>query len=108
MGKAGKSGTKSKKSGNFFQKQGEIRRCNDLRCRIKTYCKQQGITQPTLAQKMGVSASQMSSFMTGSALTGSEVYTRGMNYLRVRMPLSHCSIEDREQIRNDKWKVVWN
>ena len=106
MGKAGTSGSKGKKGGNFFQKGQEIRRCNDLRCRIKTYCKQQGMTQPSLAEKMGVSASQMNSFMTGKTLTGSIVYTRGMNYLRVRMPLSQCSVQDREQIRNDKWVLV--
>ena len=103
MGKARKSGSKSKKSGS---KEQEIIRCDDLRCRITTYCKQEGITQSIFADRLGVSAIQMSSFMTGKSLTGSDVYTLGMNYLRVRMPLSKCSVQDRAQIRNDKWGWV--
>ena len=68
---------KSKKKGNFFQKQGEIKRSNDLRCRIEAYCKQEKLTRPQFAELLKCSNSQLSSFMTGSALTGSEVYTSG-------------------------------
>lgn len=100
------SGKKNTKS-NFFQKSHEIKRCNDLRARIKSYCKQENFTQPQFAEKMGVSKSQMNSFMTGSALTGSEVYLVGMKYLRTRMPLSKCSEEDINKIENNKWSVTF-
>jgi hypothetical protein len=96
---------KSAKKNNFFQKSAEIRKCNDLRLRIKTFCKLERITQVQLADKFQVSAKQMQSFMSGNALTGSEVYTQGMKYLKVRMPISKCSDEDRGSITNNKWTV---
>ena len=73
---SGKTKAAKASKSNYFSKGQEIRRCNDMRVRIKTYCKQQSITQPQLADKMGVTKSQMNSFMVGSALTGSEVYTQ--------------------------------
>jgi transcriptional regulator with XRE-family HTH domain len=78
---------KSAKKGNFVKKTAEIRKCNDLRVRIKTFCKLERITQAQLANNMNVSAQQMQSFMSGNALTGSEVYAQGLKYLKVRMPL---------------------
>ena len=84
----------------------EIRRCNDLRVRIKTYCREESITQAQLAVKMSVSNSQMGNFMTGNALTGSQVYTEGMKYLKLRMPLSKCSENERNEITNNKWGFV--
>jgi len=90
----------------FGTQMAEIRRCNDLRVRIMTYLKQKALTQAQLAEIMLVSNSQMSNFMNGTALTGSQVYTEGMKYLKTRMPLAMCSDEDRNQITNDKWKVV--
>lgn len=97
----------SRKGKNVFSQMAEIRKCNDLRCRIKAYLKQESLTQPQLAEKMGVSAKQMSSFMTGSSLTGSEVYVNGMKYLKVKMPLSKCSTEERSQIVNNKFEFAW-
>ena len=73
---SGKTKAAKASKSNYFSKGQEIRRCNDMRVRIKTYCKQESITQPQLADKMGVTKSQMNSFMIGSALTGSEVYTQ--------------------------------
>ena len=90
----------------FGTQMAEIRSCNDLRVRIKTYLNQKALTQAQLAEIMLVSNSQMSNFMNGTALTGSQVYTEGMKYLKTRMPLAMCSDEDRNQITNDKWKVV--
>lgn len=96
------------KKKTFGQKCQEIRRCNDLRVRIKTYCKKEGLTQPQFADKLGnVSASEVSRFMTGASLTGSIVYDKAMAYLRTRMPLSQCSDEDIESMTNNKWRVVF-
>lgn len=95
------------KKGNFFQKGNEIRRCDDLRCRIRTYCRQQSITLPQLAERMGVSTGQMRSFSAGSSLTGSEVYSRGMKYLRLKMPMSQCSAQERDQMDNNKWGLTF-
>ena len=103
----GKKAAKAKKS-NFFSKGREIDRCCDMRVRIKTYCKQEGITQPTLAEQMRVSKSQMSSFMTGMSLTGSLVYSQAQKYLRTRMPLSQCSQDDIQSMTNNKWGIVPN
>ena len=115
---------KSSKKSNLLKKNQEIRRANDLRVRIETYCKQEHLTRPDFAELLKCSKSQLSSFMTGiiychycyqnnkyytcmlgSALTGSEVYSSGMKYLKTRMPLSNCSESDRNNITNDKWKV---
>lgn len=96
-----KSGKKS-----FIQKCGEIRRCNDLRVRIKTWCKQEGLTQPLFADALNVSTKEMSNFMTGASLTGSNVYPKAMKYLKTRMPLSECSYSDRENMTNNKWKIT--
>jgi ribosome-binding protein aMBF1 (putative translation factor) len=107
VSQAAKGGSKSKKS-NIFSKGAEIRKCNDLRARICSYCKKESMTQAQLAEKMGVSARQMTSFSTGDALTGSEVYTQGMKYLKVKMPLTQCSDEDRAEAVNNKWKITFN
>lgn len=88
------------------RKSQEIRRCNDLRVRIKTWCKQEALTQPQFAEKLDVTRTEMSNFMTGLSLTGSRVYTKAMSYLRVRMPLSKCSVSDIENMTNTKWGLV--
>ena len=91
---------------SFWQRSAEIERCNDLRARIKAYCKQESLTQPQLAEKMRVSAKQMSQFMTGSCLSGSEVYKRGKVYLKTKMPLHMC-YEERSKIVNNKWVMTF-
>ncbi len=96
---------KKSKTSNFFSKGAEIRRSNLLRVRIRTYCKQEKLTQPQFGEKLGCSPSQMNSFMTGMSLTGSSVYIQGMKYLRTRMPVSKCSPEDLMSERNDKFVV---
>ncbi len=87
-----------------MQKMNEIERCNDLRARIKTYCKQEALTQPEYAVKIRVSASQIKLFMTGACLSGSEVYKKSMKYLREKMPLYMCE-EERAKVVNNKWTV---
>jgi len=100
--KASKSGGKS-----FSQKMGEIRRCNDLRARIKAFCKVESLTQPQFGEKIRVTAKQMSLFMTGASLTGSEVYAKAMAYLKTRMPLSKVSDSERAGVSNNKWIVTF-
>jgi transcriptional regulator with XRE-family HTH domain len=92
---------------SFWQKHAEIERCNDLRARIKTYCKQESLTQPEFAEKIRVSATQISGFMTGRMLSGSEVYKKSNNYLRHRMPLFKCE-EERAKVANNKFVVRCN
>ena len=101
------TGGKKAKKGNFFSKGAEIRRSNDMRLRIKTYCRKEGITQVELAKRMDVSTSQMNAFMTGAYLTGSAVYIAGLSYLRMRMPISKCSAVDRANMVNNKWHVTF-
>ena len=101
------AGAKKAKNGNFFRKRVEIRRSNDMRLRIKTYCRTEGITQVELAKRMDVTTSQMNAFMTGSYLTGSAVYISGLAYLRTRMPISKCSADDRANMVNNKWHVTF-
>ena len=100
--------TKAKKSNKkgFGTQMAEIRRSNDLRCRIKSYLKEQSLTQSAFATQLGCSNMSMSNFMNGTSLTGSDVYHKGMKYLKTRYPLSKCSDEDRNNIRNDKWVFV--
>jgi hypothetical protein len=93
---------KSNKKG-FGTQMAEIRRCNDLRCRIKSYLKEQSLTQSAFATQLGCSNMSMSN---GTSLTGSDVYSKAMKYLKTRYPLSKCSDEDRNNIRNDKWVFV--
>jgi hypothetical protein len=88
----------------FTQKCAEIERCNDLRARIKTYCKQVTLTQPEYAEKIRVSAKQISLFMTGRCLSGSEVYKKSMKFLRDKMPLYMCE-EERAKTVNNKFVV---
>ncbi len=97
-------GKKAKKSGkNWLSQMKEIKKCNDLRVRIKTYCKRESLTQPQLAERLKVSSSQMNSFMTGSSLSQSEVYTNGMKFLKTRMRLDECSEEDLANMKNNKF-----
>lgn len=103
---AEKSAKKSKS--NFFSKGREIARCDDLRVRIKTFCKRENLIHNKLAEKMKVTTSAMNSFMAGSVLTGSNVYTRGMIYLKTKMPLHQCSQEDRDNTINNKWEISIN
>jgi hypothetical protein len=88
----------------FTQRCKEIERCNDLRARIKTYCKQESMTQQTFGEKIGCSQKQMCYFMNGTTLSGSAVYAQANSYLKHKMPLSKCS-EEREKIVNNKWKI---
>lgn len=101
------SAYKSSKKKSILQKGNEIQRCNDLRVRIKTWCKQEGLTQPMFADALNVSTKEMSNFMTGASLTGSNVYPKAMAYLKTRMPLSNCSYSDRESMTNNKWKITF-
>lgn len=89
---------KTKKS-----KSPDIRRANDMRVRIQTYCRQKGLTQAALAALMDCTTSQMANFMSGTCLVGSNVYIAGLSYLRTRMPIGHCSQEDRDAMKNNKW-----
>ena len=91
----------------FWQKSAEIERCNDLRARIKTYCKKESLTQPEYAEKIRVSAKQISLFMTGRCLSGSEVYKKSMKFLRNTMPLYMCD-EERAKVVNNKFVVVFS
>ena len=91
----------------FTQKCAEIERCNDLRARIKTFCKQESLTQPKFAEKIHVSAKQISYFMTGACLSGSEVYKKSMKYLRDKMPLYMCG-EERAKVVNNKFVVRYS
>lgn len=104
MSGVNRSHRKSKKS--VVGKMAEIRRSNNLRVRIQTYCRRESFTQSQLAERMNVSNSSMSSFMTGQALTGSAVYAAGMKYLVTRIPLSSCSDIDINNMTNDKWTLV--
>jgi hypothetical protein len=56
---------------------------------------------------MDLTKKKMSNFMTGSSLTGSEVYGVGMKYLKRKMPLSKCSQDDVENMVNNKWRVTF-
>ena len=91
----------------FRQKSAEIERCNDLRARIKTYCKKESLTQPEYAEKIRVSAKQISLFMTGRCLSGSEVYKKSMKFLKDTMPLYMCDAE-RAKVVNNKFVVVFS
>lgn len=95
------------KGPSVSEKMHEIRKCNDLRARIKKYCQQESLTQPQFAEKLHVSASQISLFMTGSTLTGSEVYTQAMKYLKTRMPISKVSEDERAHVINNKFKFTY-
>ena len=55
-----------------------------------------------------VTTSAMNNFMAGSALTGSNVYTRGIIYLKTKILLNQCSQEDRNNTINDKWGITIN
>ena len=90
-----------------YAKLAEIRRCDHLRARIKTYCRQENIPQVEMAERLRVSKSQMANFMVGETLTGSIVYEAGMKYLKTRLPLSKCSSDDLEKTVNNKWKIVF-
>jgi hypothetical protein len=96
-----KSVRKAAKSG--FSKFQEIKRCDDLRARCKAFCKKESLTQPQLAEKMGVSSKQMSSFMTGNSLTQGLAYAAGMKFLKLKMPLSAVPDEIRNKVHNNKW-----
>ncbi len=89
---------------NIHAKMREIERCNDLRARIKTYCKQETLTQPEYAEKIRVTAKQINLFMTGRCLSGSEVYKKSMKFLRDKMPLYMCE-EERAKVVNNKFVV---
>lgn len=91
---------------SFMQKSREIDRCNDLRVRIKTFCRREGLTQPQLAEKLQVSKSSMSNFMTGAMLSGSPTYIQGMKYLKLRMPLNQCDPVEVEAMVNNKFVVT--
>ena len=102
------SAKKSNRSGakcNFFSKGQEIRRCDDLRARIKAFCKQENLTHPEFATILNVTRSQMAKFMCGTSLTGSDVYDAGMSYLKIKMPLSKVPTDVRDNVVNDKWTV---
>ena len=99
--KSNRSGAK----GNYFSKGQEIRRCDDLRARIKAFCKQENLTHPEFATKLKVTSSQMANFMCGTSLTGSDVYDAGMRYLKMRMPLRKVPPGVRDNTVNDKWTV---
>jgi len=88
---------------SFSSRSREIERCNNLRVRIKTYCRQESLTQVELAEKMKVSKSSMGSFMSGSALSGSPTYVEGMKYLKLRMPLTQCSPAEIDAMENNKF-----
>jgi predicted XRE-type DNA-binding protein len=79
-----------KKTKNFLQIGAECRRCDFLKVRIKSYCKQEKITQVELAEKMKISPATISRFMSGGSGVQSECYVIGMKYLRTRMPISLC------------------
>jgi hypothetical protein len=64
----------------FKQRCTGIERCNDLRARIAAYCKLESLTQLQFAEKIQVSTQQVSKFMSGTSLSGSEVYTRSNMY----------------------------
>lgn len=91
---------------NYLMDQALSMHCNDLRARIKTYCKKENLSQAELAEKMNVTPNQMSRFMTGSSLLGLMfILLVYMKYLKTRMPLSDCSDHDRAQITNTKWGI---
>ena len=71
----------------------EIQKCNLLRARIKTYVAQQGVTQKSFAEKIKVTEKQLQRFMSGTSLTGSEVYTRSMAFLKTKLPAAAVSVE---------------
>ena len=81
----------SKKS--WFQQVKEIEKCNLLRARIKTYVAQQGVTQKSFAEKIKVTEKQLQRFMSGTSLTGSEVYTRSMAFLKTKLPAAAVSVD---------------
>ena len=89
----------------FKQRCTEIERCNDLRARITAYCKLESLTQPQFAEKIHVSTQQVSKFMSGTCLSGSEVYARSSVYLKTKMPLRKC-YEERAKIVNTKWVMT--
>ena len=89
----------------FKQRCTEIERCNDLRARITAYCKLESLTQPQFAEKIHVSTQQVSKFMSGTCLSGSEVYARSNVYLKTKMPLRKC-YEERAKIVNTKWVMT--
>ena len=88
----------------FTQRRKEIERCNDLRARIKTYCKQESMTQQAFGEKIGCSQKQMCFFMTGAYLSGSAVCTQANSYLKYKKPLSKCT-EEREKIVNNHSEI---
>jgi hypothetical protein len=96
-----KSIRKPAKSG--FAKSHEVKRCNDLRARCKAFCKKENLTQPQLAEKMGVSSKQMSNFMTGNSLTQGVAYAAGMKFLKLKMPLSAVPDDILSKTTNNKW-----
>jgi predicted XRE-type DNA-binding protein len=82
---------KKKKGKSMIGELHDFRKCDDLKVRIKTYCKQQKITQTQLATDMKVSYSSMRDFMAGNAGVNSCTYQRGMIFLRTKMPLTKCT-----------------
>ena len=90
---------------SFSSKSREIERCNNMRVRIKTYCRQEGLTQQNLAEKMKVTKSSMGNFMSGTALSASPTYIEGMKYLKLRMPLTQCSPAEIDAMENNKFVV---
>jgi|LauGreStaDraftv2_3_1035109.scaffolds.fasta_scaffold64501_1 transcriptional regulator with XRE-family HTH domain len=92
----------SKKS--WFQQVKEIEKCNLLRARIKTYVAQQGVTQKSFAEKIKVTEKQLQRFMSGTSLTGSEVYTRSMAFLKTKLPAAAVSVDILENTHNNKYE----
>ena len=82
---------KSTYKNNFFSMGAEFRRCDTLKIRIKTYCKQQSITQNELADRMKVGRTAVSRFMSGVAGVQGDCYQVAMRYLKTRLPLSACT-----------------
>jgi len=64
------------------------RRCDPLKLRIKSYCKQEKITQAQYADLIGIGKTTVSRFMSGESGVQSETYTRSMVFLKKKMPLS--------------------
>ena len=84
-----KSSRKNQKS--FFQVNAMIRRCDQLKFRIRNYQKLKGITQAQFADEIHVGKGSMSNFMRGTTGVESDAYVAAHKYLKTRMPLSKCS-----------------